>query len=89
MSEDKKGWCNWSFEECLIPSNKWLVSRDCGGEIELRRGSSRNWRAYTASLTPTQQFTEPLDSSKCPSCGKYVHGVNPYDDGETWRQPNE
>ena len=23
-------------------------------------------------------------ASMCPNCGKFVNGVNPYDDGETW-----
>ena len=60
--------------------------RDCGDEIELRRGDSKNWKAYKNSLKSRPQFTPPLDSSKCPKCGKYINGVNPYDDGETWRQ---
>ena len=51
----------------------------------LRRGDTRNWKAYQASLEPRLQFTPPSDSSKCPNCHKYVNGVNPYDDGETWR----
>lgn len=24
------------------------------------------------------------DGSMCPNCGRFVNGVNPYDDGETW-----
>lgn len=86
MRSDNAEWCNWSFDECLVPNTKWLVHRDCGDEIELRRGDSRNWKAYKASLEPRPQFTPPLDASKCPNCGKYVNGVNPYDDGETWRK---
>lgn len=79
-------WCNWSFDECLIPGQKWLVRRDCGDEINLSRGDSRNWRAYKASLEPTRQFHPQQFNSKCPKCHKYINGVNPYDDGETWRQ---
>ena len=79
-------YCNWSFEEVLKTSNKWLVKRDCGDEIELTRGDSRNWKAYKATLIPRPQITPPTDSSKCPNCGKYINGVNPYDDGETWRR---
>lgn len=84
MSKDVQ-YCNWSFDECLTPSSKWLVRRDCGDEISLLRGDTRNWKAYKASLEPRPQFTPPLDSSKCPNCRKYINGVNPYDDGETWR----
>lgn len=79
-------YCNWTFEECLKPSQKWLVSRDCGDAITLTRGGSKNWKAYKASLEPTHQFYPPPFNSKCPNCGKYINGVNPYDDGETWRK---
>lgn len=79
-------WCNWSFDECLVEHKKWLVKRDCGDEITLTRGSSRNWKAYENSLQPRHTNQPPLDSSKCPNCLKYVSGVNPYDDGETWRK---
>lgn len=78
-------YCNWSFDECLVPSEKWLVSRDCDDKIQLRRYGGKNWDAYKASLEPRQQFTPPSISSKCPKCKKYINGVNPYDDGETWR----
>lgn len=54
--------------------------------VVLLRGDSRNWRAYKASLEPTHQFYPPPFNSKCPNCGKYVNGVNPFDDGETWRK---
>lgn len=79
-------WCNWSFDECLVPRRKWLVTRDCDGEITLTIGDSRNWRAYKRSLEPHLQYTPPVDGSKCPKCHRYVNGVNPYDDGETWRK---
>lgn len=77
-------WCNWTFEECLEPSNKWLVKRDCGNEIELRRGDSRNWKAYKKSLEPRYQG-QPQEAY-CPNCRKEINDVNPYDDGETWRK---
>lgn len=84
---EKVEWCNWSFDECVAPSNKWLVRRDCETElIPLNRGDSRNWHAYKASLEPTHQFYPPPFNSKCPNCKKYINGVNPYDDGETWRK---
>jgi len=79
-------WCNWSFDECLKPQQKWLVRRDCSDEIPLSRGDSRNWKAYKESLKPRYVGQDPLSSSKCPNCLKYVNGVNPYDDGETWRK---
>lgn len=83
MKEEE--YCNWSFDE-FISKGKWLVRRDCGDEITLTRGDSRNWLAYKSSLQPRPQFTPPSIGSKCPSCGKYINGVNPYDDGETWRK---
>lgn len=88
---NKVEYCNWTFWECLTPSIKWAVGRDCQGgreedtRITLVRGDSRNWKAYSASLEPRYQGQRPLESSKCPNCNKYVNGVNPYDDGETWR----
>jgi len=88
MSDEVK-YCNWSFEECLVPNNKWLVKRDCeDNSIELSRGDSKNWKAYKASLKPQVQtrFPEPLPDAKCPNCGEEINGVNPYDDGETWRK---
>jgi len=54
--------------------------------VVLLRGDSRNWRAYKAALEPHGTGQPPSDRSKCPKCGKYVNGVNPYDDGETWRK---
>jgi len=81
-------WCNWSFDE-WIDTGKWLVQRDCESEpIKLSRGDSRNWRAYKASLQPQLQtrYLQPLIGAQCPKCGKQVNGVNPYDDGETWRR---
>ena len=77
-------WCNWTFMECLKPSQKWLVSRDCGDTITLARGDSRNWKAYSKSLKPHYQGT--VLNAKCLNCGKEINGVNPYDDGETWRK---
>ncbi len=53
--------------------------------LVLSRGDSRNWRAYKSSLQPHPQFTNPPGAT-CPNCGKQVNGVNPYDDGETWRK---
>lgn len=82
-------WCNWSFDECLTPSQKWLVRRDCGDEITLARGDSRNWRAYEQSLQPVSRGmfeTGVVPNAKCPNCGKEINGVNPHDNGETWRK---
>ena len=81
---DKTEYCNWSFEECLVKSIRWLVVRDCDGEITLVRGDSRNWEAYKKSLEPRYQ-DEPQEAY-CPNCHKEINGVNPYDDGETWRK---
>lgn len=33
-------------------------------------------------MTPKIEY----GASICPNCGKYVNGVNPHDDGETWRE---
>ena len=79
-------YCNWSFDECIKPKQHWLVRRDCGDEIVLKRGDTKNWKAYEASLLSRPQFTPPDIASKCPNCHKYINGVNPYDDGETWRK---
>ena len=56
--------------------------------ITLSRSGGRNWDAYKASLQPQTQtrYPEPLMSAKCPNCHKQVNGVNPYDNGETWRK---
>ena len=88
MTDNELQYCNWSFDECLVPSNKWLVKRDCSDEIELRRGDSKNWRAYKASLQPQFQtrYAQPRPGAQCPNCGKEINVVNPYDDGETWRR---
>lgn len=78
-------YCNWEFE--YADKNKWLVKRDCcDEEILLVRGDSRNWKAYEASLKPYSVGGYPDGASICPNCGKYVNGVNPHDDGETWRE---
>nr|DAR84143.1 MAG TPA: TFIIB zinc-binding [Caudoviricetes sp.] len=78
-------YCNWEFE--YTDKNKWLVKRDCcDEEILLTRGDSRNWKAYEASLKPYPVGGYPDIASICPNCGKYVNGVNPHDDGETWRE---
>jgi hypothetical protein len=79
---DELKWCNWSFDECLKPKEHWLVTRDCGDQIVLKRGDTKNWKAYAASLQPHPQFTVPV-GAKCPNCHKQINGVNPYDDGET------
>lgn len=52
--------------------------------LVLNRGKSRNWKNYKASLQPRHQYYPPPFNSKCPNCGNYINGVNPYDDGETW-----
>lgn len=83
MSKDIQ-WCNWSFDECLTPNHSWLVHRDCSDAITLSRGSGKNWNAYKLSLQPHYQGQPPL--GECPNCKKYVNGVNPYDNGETWRK---
>ncbi len=78
-------YCNWSFDECLVNSNKWLVKRDCEDEpIILTRGSSKNWSSYQKSLEPRYQG-QPQNAF-CPKCFREINGVNPYDDGETWRK---
>lgn len=61
---------------------------DENATILLTRGGGRNWDAYRASLQPQRQtrYPEPRPGAQCPGCGKQVNGVNPYDDGETWRR---
>lgn len=89
MSYNEVEYCNWSFDECLKPKEHWLVKRDCEEEpIILKRGDTRNWRAYMQSLQPQVQtmYTQPRPGAQCPNCGKEINGVNPYDDGETWRR---
>lgn len=89
MNIEKIEYCNWSFEECLKRSQKWLVKRDCEDEpIVLSRGSSKNWKAYEVSLLPQvqQRYKYINAGSECPSCRRGVNGINPYDDGETWRK---
>lgn len=54
--------------------------------ITLTRSGGRNWDAYEAALEPHATGSLPSDRSKCPQCSKYVNGVNPYGDGETWRK---
>lgn len=55
--------------------------------LMIRRGDSRNWKAYKASLEPRFDTDAiPSDNTRCPNCHKYINGVNPYDDGETWRK---
>ena len=55
--------------------------------IILVRNDSRNWAAYKASLQPQVQtrYPEARPPAQCPNCHRQVNGVNPYDDGETWR----
>lgn len=91
-------YCNWTFVECLRPSASWRVIRDCdpvnddtddeSQGIKLAAGDSRNWKAYKASLQPQVQhrYPYPRPGAQCPKCRKEVNGVNPYDDGETWRK---
>jgi len=99
---EKLQYCNWTFWEVITKSNKWGIQRDCDDKpivsldgygllhesvtAILLRGYSRNWRAYKAALEPHGTGEPPSDRSKCPHCGRYVNGVNPYDDGETWRK---
>lgn len=95
---DTVEYCNWTFWECITKYQKWAVGRDCDNNgdsgvsddvnmITITRDSPRqNWQAYKASLEPTYVGQPPRDTSKCPKCGKFVNGVNPYDDGETWRK---
>lgn len=77
-------WCNWSFEEVLKRSNKWLVIRDCDGEITLSRGDSKNWREYRKSLEPYIETSQK--KGECPNCLALINAVDPYDDGQTGRR---
>ena len=56
--------------------------------IVLTRTGGKNWYAYQASLQPQvqQRYPYPLPGAQCPKCHKQVNGVNPYDEGETWRR---
>lgn len=90
-------YCNWSFEEPL-GNGKWMIARDCDNinlklndepiTILLVRGANKKWKAYRASLQPQiqQRFPYPRPGAQCPNCGNQINGVNPYDDGETWRK---
>lgn len=88
-------WCNWVFDHTdNMDTDRWMVKRDCcDDEILLVRGDSRNWKAYQASLKPYHVGSYPDAASMCPNCGKFVNGVNPYDDGENTerflRKPSE
>lgn len=48
----------------------------------------RDDMAYRASLQPQLQtrYPQPRPGAQCPNCGKQVNGVDPYDDGQTWRR---
>jgi hypothetical protein len=83
-SKNSDVWCNWFFVDCLVGGKKWIVYRDCGGgnKMVLTRGDSRNWKAYRRSLEPYSQGQKPRGI--CPNCGRYINGLSPYDDGETW-----
>lgn len=41
-------------------------------------------------LSPDEilEINKMVAASICPNCGKFVNGVNPYDDGETWIRVN-
>ena len=87
LSDETLEYCNWSFDE-FVDSGKWLVKRDCQKDMfQLNRGDNRNWKSYKASLQPRlqQRYPSRIPGAQCPNCGKEVNGVNPYDDGETWR----
>jgi hypothetical protein len=78
-------YCNWEFRDCLTPKEKWVLKRDCDeDETTITRGSVNKWNAYKQSLEPILVGSEPR--GVCPTCRKYINGVNPYDDGETWRR---
>ena len=88
MSKDVE-YCNWTFLECLKPKQKWLIYRDCEDKpTTLSRSGGKNWTAYKASLQPQIQLRYPYirPGSECPNCGKGVNGVDPGDDGQTWRK---
>ena len=48
---------------------------------------TKAWNAYKSSLQPQvqQRYPYPKPGAQCPKCHKQVNGVNPYDNGETWR----
>jgi hypothetical protein len=73
----------------LVQQKKYgLYDYDEKVTLILSRDSGKNWYAYKASLQPQVQTRDPQPrpSAQCPKCGKQVNGVNPYDDGETWRK---
>ena len=77
-------YCNWEFRECITPKQKWVLKRDCDDkETTITRESGVKWATYKASLQPSPVGSEP--KGICHTCGKCVNGVNPSDDGETWR----
>lgn len=81
-------YCNWSFDE-FVDRGKWLIKRDCEDKlIPLNRGDTKNYKAYKASLQPQiqERYEYPRPGAQCPNCHKEINGVNPYDDGETWRK---
>lgn len=85
MTLNEPKYCNWEFLECLRPHQKWVLKRDCDEkETTITRGSGIKWARYAMSLEPTFVGTEP--KGICPTCRKFVNGVNPYDNGETWRK---
>lgn len=59
--------------------------------ITLTRSGGKNWYAYQASLQPQIQRREPYPrpGAQCPNCHREINGVNPYDNGETWRILNK
>ncbi|HUH57437.1 MAG TPA: hypothetical protein VL020_02855 [Pseudomonadales bacterium] len=88
-------YCNWTFVEVVAPYQKWVVARDCENNNDenvdddsvtftLSRNDKRNWSAYAKSLEP--RYQDEAQNAYCPKCGKEINGVNPYDDGETWRK---
>ena len=90
MSKEME-YCNWTFWECLTPYQKWGIGRDCKGGDELEnvtdtisRNDKKLWSPYRKALEPRYQGEPPR--GECPNCGRYINGVNPYDDGETWRK---
>ena len=68
--------------------NVGSYSYDENVTLLLTRSGGRNWTAYNASLQPQvqQRYPYPRPGAQCPKCGKEINGVNPYDDGETWRR---
>ena len=93
MSEAEIKYCNWTFWEVITPYQKWGIGRDCKGGDKyevvtdtVTRNDKKLWSPYQASLESRYQDQAPASRSKCPACGNYINGVNPYDDGETWRK---